>query len=70
MSHDVNAEVDDLEPDVPHVWHIWRRSDGFVGITPVDPHIVFTEDFKYVVLHVTSDVGRAYHGASMARSAN
>lgn len=70
MAHDVNEETSDVEPEAPHSWYVWRRSDGFVGITAIDPTVMFTSEYRYVVLDTTPDTMIAYHLAAMARSAN
>ena len=70
MSHDVDPEVHDVEPDEAPQWYVWRRSDSFVGITNVDPHAIFTTDYKYKVLCVVSDAATAYYQATVARAAN
>jgi len=68
--HNVDEDFEDLEPYVPESYYVWRRGDSFVGITNVDPNEVFTDEYTYHVLLVTTNAGQAYYEATIARSCN
>ena len=71
MAHDVNSDdVEHVEPTTPQAWYVWRRGDSYVGISNVEPHEMFTEDYTYTVLMVTNDLTQAHYEAMIARSVN
>lgn len=68
MSHDVNEDFADVESAASDTWYVWRRSDGFVGISNLDPHDIFTTEYAYYLLLVTTQADDAYYEATLARS--
>jgi hypothetical protein len=69
VEHDVDSD-DGLGPQPVETWYVWRRGDGFVGITNVEPTDVFTDEYSYHVLLVTREYAFAIYEASLARSCN
>jgi hypothetical protein len=69
VEHDVNSDGG-LEPQAIETWYVWRRGDGFVGITNVEPTDVFTEEYTYHVLLITREYPFAIYEATLARSCN
>lgn len=70
MDHDVNEYVDNVNSSGPATWYVWRRDDGFVGISNVEPTEAFTADYAYYTLLVTRDYEHAAFEAMQARLCN
>lgn len=73
-THD--AMVDDdaydvMEIDSAEMWYVWRRGDSMVGITNVDPHLLYAASGQtFHLLGVSTDVDEAQALAAVAISHN
>lgn len=62
----MNVEISDVD-----VWYVWRRGDSMVGITNVDPRLVFAASGQvFHVLGVSVDPNEAQALAAVATSYN
>lgn len=70
VEHNVNEDAEDLGPHTLETWYVWRRGDGFVGITNVEPTEFFTDEYAYYTLLITTSHDHAIFEAMQARLCN
>lgn len=72
-THDATVDDDayDVEYSDPELWYVWRRGDSMVGVTNVDPRLLYGMSGQtFYLLGVSADVDEAQALAAVAVSCN